>query len=85
MEYKSMVIYIFLNVVFNEIDLLVSFYSLGMPFIYMLFWMSEFKQVTKEICKLPSFFSPALFKKIDSDGKGVVTRYAMFFFEKKAT
>ncbi|XP_052185740.1 serine/threonine protein phosphatase 2A regulatory subunit B''beta isoform X1 [Diospyros lotus] len=36
----------------------------------------EFKQVTKEICKLPSFFSTALFKKIDSDGKGVVTRDA---------
>ncbi|CAI9773981.1 unnamed protein product [Fraxinus pennsylvanica] len=36
--------------------------------------MNEFKPVTKEICKLPSFFSTVLFRKIDSDGTGVVTR-----------
>ncbi|KAL6977017.1 hypothetical protein U1Q18_025804 [Sarracenia purpurea var. burkii] len=35
----------------------------------------EFKPVTKEICKLPSFFSTALFRKIDVDCRGVVTRY----------
>ncbi|KAF9611149.1 hypothetical protein IFM89_027218 [Coptis chinensis] len=34
----------------------------------------EFKSVTKEICKLPSFFSSALFRKIDVDSIGVVTR-----------
>ncbi|CAI9091494.1 OLC1v1026546C1 [Oldenlandia corymbosa var. corymbosa] len=38
--------------------------------------MHEFKPVTKEICKLPSFFSTALFRKIDVDGTGVVTRDA---------
>ncbi|CAA3005169.1 serine/threonine protein phosphatase 2A regulatory subunit B''beta-like [Olea europaea var. sylvestris] len=38
--------------------------------------MNEFKPVTKEICKLPSFFSTVLFRKIDSDGTGVVTRDA---------
>ncbi|XP_051121433.1 serine/threonine protein phosphatase 2A regulatory subunit B''beta-like [Andrographis paniculata] len=38
--------------------------------------MHEFKPVTKEICKLPSFFSTALFRKIDTDGTGVVTRDA---------
>ncbi|XP_058215551.1 serine/threonine protein phosphatase 2A regulatory subunit B''beta-like [Rhododendron vialii] len=38
--------------------------------------VQEFKLVTKEICKLPSFFSTALFKKIDIDCKGVVTRDA---------
>lgn len=43
--------------------------------------LNEFKLLTKEICKLPSFFSTALFKKIDVDGTGVVTRYS--FFEKK--
>lgn len=35
---------------------------------------SEFKPVTKEICKLPSFFSAILFRKIDTEGTGIVTR-----------
>ncbi|EPS71035.1 hypothetical protein M569_03725 [Genlisea aurea] len=34
----------------------------------------EFKPITKEICKLPSFFSTVLFRKIDTDGSGLVTR-----------
>nr|GMC97886.1 aspartate carbamoyltransferase 1, chloroplastic-like [Ipomoea batatas] len=34
----------------------------------------EFKLITKEICKLPSFFSTALFRKIDVNGTGNVTR-----------
>nr|DAD19955.1 TPA_asm: hypothetical protein HUJ06_021418 [Nelumbo nucifera] len=34
----------------------------------------EFKAVTKEICKLPSFFSSALFRKIDTGCIGIVTR-----------
>ncbi|KAL1546139.1 serine/threonine protein phosphatase 2A regulatory subunit B''beta-like [Salvia divinorum] len=38
--------------------------------------MHEFKPVTKEICKLPSFFSAALFRKIDTDCSGIVTRDA---------
>ncbi|GFQ06959.1 probable serine/threonine protein phosphatase 2a regulatory subunit b''gamma [Phtheirospermum japonicum] len=38
--------------------------------------MHEFKPVTKEICKLPSFFSTILFRKIDSKGSGIVTRDA---------
>ncbi|GAA0152013.1 protein phosphatase [Lithospermum erythrorhizon] len=38
--------------------------------------MNEFKPVTKEICKLPSFFSAALFKKIDVNSTGIVTRDA---------
>ncbi|KAK6136069.1 hypothetical protein DH2020_030174 [Rehmannia glutinosa] len=38
--------------------------------------MHEFKLVTKEICKLPSFFSTALFRKIDVDCTGIVTRDA---------
>ncbi|KOM55681.1 hypothetical protein LR48_Vigan10g157300 [Vigna angularis] len=33
----------------------------------------EFKTITKEVCKLPSFFSTSLFRKID-DGTGFVTR-----------
>ncbi|XP_010934299.1 serine/threonine protein phosphatase 2A regulatory subunit B''beta isoform X1 [Elaeis guineensis] len=36
----------------------------------------EFKSVTKDICKLPSFFSTALFRKIDVDWTGTVTRDA---------
>ncbi|KAK9078661.1 hypothetical protein SSX86_002718 [Deinandra increscens subsp. villosa] len=36
----------------------------------------EFKPITKEICKMPSFFSTSLFKKIDVNGTGVVTREA---------
>ncbi|XP_060212592.1 serine/threonine protein phosphatase 2A regulatory subunit B''beta-like isoform X2 [Lycium barbarum] len=36
--------------------------------------MEEFKPITKEICKLPSFFSTALFRKIDVDGTGIITR-----------
>uniref|UniRef100_A0A5B7ATN6 EF-hand domain-containing protein n=1 Tax=Davidia involucrata TaxID=16924 RepID=A0A5B7ATN6_DAVIN len=36
----------------------------------------EFKPITKEICKLPSFFSTALFRKIDADCTGIVTRDA---------
>ncbi|VFQ62885.1 unnamed protein product [Cuscuta campestris] len=38
--------------------------------------MHEFKLITKEICKLPSFFSTALFKKIDVGCSGIVTRDA---------
>ncbi|XP_057959767.1 serine/threonine protein phosphatase 2A regulatory subunit B''alpha-like [Malania oleifera] len=38
--------------------------------------LHDFKSVTKEICKLPSFFSSALFRKIDVDCSGVVTRDA---------
>ncbi|XP_076888338.1 serine/threonine protein phosphatase 2A regulatory subunit B''beta-like [Bidens hawaiensis] len=38
--------------------------------------LHEFKLLTKEICKLPSFFSTALFKKIDVADTGVVTRDA---------
>ncbi|KAI3889280.1 hypothetical protein MKW92_005734 [Papaver armeniacum] len=36
----------------------------------------DFKSVTKDICKLPSFFSSSLFKKIDVNCTGVVTRDA---------
>ncbi|OMP11832.1 serine/threonine-protein phosphatase 2A regulatory subunit B'' subunit alpha [Corchorus olitorius] len=38
--------------------------------------IDEFKMVTKEICKLPSFLSSALFRKIDLDYTGIVTRDA---------
>ncbi|KAK8605227.1 hypothetical protein V6N13_082678 [Hibiscus sabdariffa] len=38
--------------------------------------LPEFKRVTKEICKLPSFFSTTLFRKIDVNGTGMVTRDA---------
>ncbi|KAE8660071.1 Serine/threonine protein phosphatase 2A regulatory subunit B''alpha [Hibiscus syriacus] len=34
----------------------------------------EFKAVTKDICKLPSFFSTTLFRKIDINGSGIITR-----------
>ncbi|KAL5781689.1 hypothetical protein ACOSP7_006718 [Xanthoceras sorbifolium] len=34
----------------------------------------DFKSVVKEICKLPSFFSTALFRKINANGTGIVTR-----------
>ncbi|GAU43020.1 hypothetical protein TSUD_28390 [Trifolium subterraneum] len=34
----------------------------------------EFKSFTKEICKLPSFFSTALFRKIDVSFTGTITR-----------
>lgn len=37
--------------------------------------LSEFKAVAKEICKLPSFFSSVIFRKIDANGTGIVTRY----------
>eukprot|EP00262_Sarcandra_glabra_P007190 TRINITY_DN19834_c0_g1_i1.p1 TRINITY_DN19834_c0_g1~~TRINITY_DN19834_c0_g1_i1.p1 ORF type:complete len:541 (+),score=103.60 TRINITY_DN19834_c0_g1_i1:270-1892(+) len=36
--------------------------------------VQDFKSVTKEICKLPSFFSSSLFKRIDVDCIGIVTR-----------
>ncbi|MBA0859759.1 hypothetical protein Goshw_010387, partial [Gossypium schwendimanii] len=38
--------------------------------------LHEFKLVTREICKLPSFFSPSLFRKIDVNGTGFITRDA---------
>ncbi|KAK9691709.1 hypothetical protein RND81_09G213800 [Saponaria officinalis] len=38
--------------------------------------MNEFKVVAKEICKLPSFLSPILFRKIDVNETGFVTRDA---------
>ncbi|KAM1095818.1 hypothetical protein EV1_010710 [Malus domestica] len=34
----------------------------------------EFKSVAKDICKLPSFFSTSLFRKIDANSTGFVTR-----------
>ncbi|XP_061370771.1 serine/threonine protein phosphatase 2A regulatory subunit B''beta-like isoform X1 [Gastrolobium bilobum] len=36
--------------------------------------LHEFKSVTKEICKLPSFLSTALFRKIDVNFSGTITR-----------
>ncbi|XP_022997639.1 serine/threonine protein phosphatase 2A regulatory subunit B''beta-like [Cucurbita maxima] len=36
----------------------------------------EFRAVTKEVCKLPSFFSTSLFRKIDVNSTGTVTRDA---------
>ncbi|GAB4855349.1 hypothetical protein Ancab_023970 [Ancistrocladus abbreviatus] len=42
--------------------------------------MNEFKAVTKEICKLPSFFSTVLFRKIDVNCTGFVTRDAFVDF-----
>ncbi|KAK9185267.1 hypothetical protein WN943_025622 [Citrus x changshan-huyou] len=45
--------------------------------------IQEFKLVTKEICKLPSFFSTALFRKIDVNNTGLVTRYAFFSYLRK--
>ncbi|XWS31401.1 hypothetical protein CRYUN_Cryun23aG0072400 [Craigia yunnanensis] len=36
--------------------------------------IDEFKTVTKEVCKLPSFLSSALFRKIDVDCAGIVAR-----------
>jgi serine/threonine-protein phosphatase 2A regulatory subunit B'' len=41
--------------------------------------IQEFRSVTKDICKLPSFFSSVLFKKIDAAGSGTVTRYIVHF------
>ncbi|KAJ1694315.1 hypothetical protein LUZ63_011013 [Rhynchospora breviuscula] len=38
--------------------------------------LQDFKTVTKEICKLPSFLSTVLFKKIDVESRGSVTRSA---------
>ncbi|XP_012085281.1 serine/threonine protein phosphatase 2A regulatory subunit B''alpha isoform X2 [Jatropha curcas] len=36
----------------------------------------EFKSIVKEVCNLPSFLSSALFRKIDTDCSGIVTRDA---------
>ncbi|KAL5702333.1 hypothetical protein ACHQM5_027562 [Ranunculus cassubicifolius] len=36
--------------------------------------INDFRTVTKDLCKLPSFFSITLFKKIDVSGTGLVTR-----------
>ncbi|KAK9919442.1 hypothetical protein M0R45_028034 [Rubus argutus] len=36
--------------------------------------MQEFKSVAKEVCKLPSFFSTSLFRKIDVNSTGFITR-----------
>ncbi|XP_010528761.1 PREDICTED: probable serine/threonine protein phosphatase 2A regulatory subunit B''delta isoform X1 [Tarenaya hassleriana] len=38
--------------------------------------VQEFKLVTTEVCKLPSFFSSCIFKKIDTNNTGFVTREA---------
>ncbi|CAN8277112.1 unnamed protein product [Cochlearia groenlandica] len=42
--------------------------------------MKEFKLVTREICKLPSFFSTSIFSKIDVDNSGFVTRVLQLLF-----
>ncbi|KAA3480849.1 serine/threonine protein phosphatase 2A regulatory subunit B''beta-like isoform X1 [Gossypium australe] len=47
-----------------------------------LLYFPEFKAVTKEICKLPSFFSTALFRKIDINNRGIVTgKYIIIWYE----
>ncbi|CAA7050294.1 unnamed protein product [Microthlaspi erraticum] len=38
--------------------------------------VDEFKSLTKEVCKLPSFLSPVLFRKIDPNCTGIVSRDA---------
>lgn len=38
-----------------------------------------FMPVTKEICKLPSYFSSVLFQKLDINRTGLVTKYALTF------
>ncbi|KAM2904446.1 hypothetical protein COP2_004159 [Malus domestica] len=38
--------------------------------------LHEFKLVTKELCKLPTFVSSAIFRKIDASCSGIVTRDA---------
>lgn len=38
--------------------------------------MSEFRSVAKDICKLPTFLSTTLFRRIDVNFTGIVTRYA---------
>ncbi|XP_050366949.1 probable serine/threonine protein phosphatase 2A regulatory subunit B''epsilon [Argentina anserina] len=38
--------------------------------------VQEFKAVTKEVCKLPTFLSSAIFRKIDTGCSGIVTRDA---------
>jgi hypothetical protein len=40
----------------------------------------EFRSVTKDICKLPTFLSSSLFRKIDTGETGIVTRYASPLF-----
>lgn len=50
-------------------------------FVFYCLYVSEFKLVTKEICKLPSFFSPSLFRKIDVNSTGLITRYTLLFME----
>ncbi|TYG62805.1 hypothetical protein ES288_D07G261600v1 [Gossypium darwinii] len=42
--------------------------------------IDEFKTVTKVVCKLPSFLSSALFRKIDVDCMGIVTRDAFITY-----
>lgn len=54
---------------------LMNFSDMLIGFFFFLLEQSEFKYVTKEVCKLPSFFSSSLFRKIDVDCIGVVTRY----------
>ncbi|XP_002966764.2 probable serine/threonine protein phosphatase 2A regulatory subunit B''delta [Selaginella moellendorffii] len=51
----------------KRIDQLFAGHSYGLP-------LSAFAPVTKEVCKLPSFFSSCLFKKIDVEDTGLVTR-----------
>ncbi|CAN1192880.1 Serine/threonine protein phosphatase 2A regulatory subunit B''alpha [Linum perenne] len=38
--------------------------------------IDEFKSVTKDVCNLPSFFSSVLFRRIDAESYGIVTRDA---------
>lgn len=43
--------------------------------LYISIGFAEFKLVAREICKLPSFSSTSLFRKIDVGGTGYITRY----------
>jgi len=42
------------------------------------YFAAAFTPVTKDICKLPSFFSSSLFKKLDINNTGLVTKFVLF-------
>lgn len=62
MDYRSMVRYLRNSCLISPMDI-------NSPFV-----MPEFRAITKEVCKLPSFFSTSLFRKIDVNSTGIVSR-----------
>lgn len=76
-NYTALLFPLFARQMLNVLDFrILIFYLLSETMFLMPFCglCAAFTTITKDVCKLPSFFSSCLFKKIDVNNTGLVTR-----------